>query len=629
MTDRISTEEVFQKSEERFRNLFESHGAIMLIIDPQSGEILDANVSAVNFYGYTKDELRRMKIENINRLSPEEVKEEMQRAEALNRNYFIFEHTLANDSVRTVEVYSTPVQIDNRKILFSVIHDISERKAAEEALRDSEASLKRSQQIAHLGSWELDLVANRLSWSDELYRIFGQQPQEFGATYEAFLDHVHPDDRIAVDAAYKGSLREGRDSYEIEHRVIRKTSGEIRLVHEKCYHVRDENGKIIRSLGMTHDITDRKRAELELRESRERFAAAFRTIQDALIISDLETGLIIDVNQMWVSHWGYSAEESIGHRSTDLGAFVNIADRERVIRILQKEGRVENVEISLRTRSGEIRDAVLYIEKLMLPRKPVILTIIHDITERKRALDALQFRTEELETANRELESFSYSVSHDLRTPLNAIKGFSYLLQENYSNVLDENGRDILNHLKSATERMALIMADLLRLAHISQEDIDCQEIDLNPIADCIINELRQAEPNRNVQFQIAGTMPANADERLLTVALSNLIENAWKYTGKNPNARIDIGMMKKENENVFFIHDNGVGFDMNLADKLFQPFQRLHSDIQFAGTGIGLAIVHRIIERHGGRIWVESEPGKGTEFYFTLNCTNISGYLN
>ena len=145
-----------------------------------------------------------------------------------------------------------------------IIWDITERKGAEKALQESDERLKRAQEIAHLGSWELDLVENRLTWSDEVYRLFGLQPQEFGATYEAFLERVHPEDRTAVDAAYAGSLRENRDTYEIEHRVIRKDTGQIRIVHEKCEHFRNSAGNIIRSVGMVHDITERKRAEQEL-----------------------------------------------------------------------------------------------------------------------------------------------------------------------------------------------------------------------------------------------------------------------------------------------------------------------------------------------------------------------------
>lgn len=499
--------------------------------------------------------------------------------------------------------------------------DITDRKKSEEALLQSEASLKRAQEIAHLGSWELDRITDRLTWSDEIYRIFGLQPQEFGASYEAFLDHVHPDDREAVDSAYIQSVQDGSDSYEIEHRVIRKYTGETRYVHEKCQHVRGPDGHVIRSIGMAHDITERKRAQEELLESRERFAAAFRSVQDALILSDLETSLIIDVNQTWISHWGYKAEESIGHRSVEMEIFSDLADRERLSQIIRKEGRVENFETLLRKKSGEIRHVILHAERLMLPNQSLMLTTIHDITERKVAENEVRQRTEELAAANRDLEAFSYSVSHDLRSPLATIHGYINLILENHGTGLDENGKGLLNQITTAANKMAIIIDDLLKMAKISRKTMTCQETDLSRIANSIIDELRRMEPGRNVHINIADTMPVFADPGFMTITLTNLIGNAWKYTGRNQETIIDIGVINIEKENVYFIRDNGAGFDMKFAHKLFKPFERLHPDSEFTGTGIGLTIVDKIIQRHGGRIWAESEPGKGAVIYFTLNC--------
>lgn len=241
-----------------------------------------------------------------------------------------------------------------------------------------------------------------------------------------------------------------------------------------------------------------------------------------------------------------------------------------------------------------------------------------DITDRKHLEDA-RLRNAELAAANRELESFSYSVSHDLRHPLRAIKGFSNILLEEYSDKVDEDGKDILNRIMSSTDKMASIIDDMLNLAGISLESMNYRKIDLSSIANTVVNDLRRTDPERDVEVTIALEMPAFADPRLMSIALTNLIGNAWKYSGRNPKARIDFGIMSTANENVFYIRDNGAGFDMNLSHKLFRPFHRLHSGCQFSGTGIGLAIVQKIIQRHGGRIWAESEIGKGATFYFTL----------
>jgi signal transduction histidine kinase len=244
-----------------------------------------------------------------------------------------------------------------------------------------------------------------------------------------------------------------------------------------------------------------------------------------------------------------------------------------------------------------------------------------EITERKRAEEALQRHSEELAAANKELETFSYSVSHDLRAPLNAIRGLSDILMEDYSDKFNEDAKDLLKKITASTEKMSALINDILSLAKISRETMNCREIDLCPIAESVVNELRLAEPQRNIEIIIAAALSVFADAQLMRIALSNLIGNAWKYTGKNPSARIEIGAMTTENEHIFFVRDNGTGFPMSHAHKLFQPFQRLHSASQFPGTGIGLATVYKIILRHGGRIWAESEIDKGSTFYFTLKC--------
>jgi PAS domain S-box-containing protein len=245
---------------------------------------------------------------------------------------------------------------------------------------------------------------------------------------------------------------------------------------------------------------------------------------------------------------------------------------------------------------------------------------IMDITERKRMEEDLRQHVKQLAIANKELETFSYSLSHDLRAPLRAMKGFSGILLEDYSNDLDAEGRDYLNRIAIGAEKMNGIIDDMLCLANISRKDMSRPKIDLSALAAAVFKELRRAEPERNVKVVIAERLIARGDARLMKIALSNLLGNAWKYSGKTPDAAIEFGVMKKNDEQVYFVRDNGVGFDMVQAYKLFKPFQRLHSESQFPGTGIGLAIVNKVIQRHGGRIWGEGEAGKGATFYFTIN---------
>ncbi len=225
----------------------------------------------------------------------------------------------------------------------------------------------------------------------------------------------------------------------------------------------------------------------------------------------------------------------------------------------------------------------------------------------------------ELEQANKELEAFSYSVSHDLRSPLLAIDGFSYILQSEYSETMDEKGRHCLVRIRAGAQRMAQLIEDLLGLSQIASAPLSRQRVEISDIANKVLSELLERDPKREVETQIQEGLVVNADPRLVRVLLDNLLGNAWKYSSKQPMAMIEMRAEEHEGETVFLIRDNGAGFDMAQAKKLFAPFQRLHSEAQFAGTGIGLAIVQRIIARHGGRIWAEAAPGEGATFFFTL----------
>lgn len=224
-------------------------------------------------------------------------------------------------------------------------------------------------------------------------------------------------------------------------------------------------------------------------------------------------------------------------------------------------------------------------------------------------------RTAELRTANRELEAFSYSVSHDLRSPLRAIDGFSQALLEEYTSVLDDVGKSYLERVRAATQRMGLLIDSLLRLSRVTRQEIVPEATDLSAMAREIVRELQDQDAGRLVQVDVQDGMIAHCDAKLMRIALTNLIENAWKYSGKQPSASIAVGCSQR----VYFVRDNGAGFDMRYADKLFGAFQRLHTKEEFEGTGVGLATVARVIHRHGGDIWAESEPGKGATFYFTL----------
>jgi len=245
--------------------------------------------------------------------------------------------------------------------------------------------------------------------------------------------------------------------------------------------------------------------------------------------------------------------------------------------------------------------------------------IIRDITERKAAEETLRRYAAQLESANAELEAFAYSVSHDLRAPLRSLDGFSQALLEDYADRLDAQGTDYLQRVRSGSQRMAQLIDDLLNLSRVTRAQMRMGSVDLSALAEGIATELRKSDPSRRVEFAIAPALVVHADPGLLGVVLENLLGNAWKFTGKRLGARIELGVTPHNGRPTYFVRDNGAGFDMTYADKLFGAFQRLHGSGEFEGTGIGLATVQRIIHRHGGRIWAEAAPDHGATFYFTL----------
>jgi signal transduction histidine kinase len=231
-------------------------------------------------------------------------------------------------------------------------------------------------------------------------------------------------------------------------------------------------------------------------------------------------------------------------------------------------------------------------------------------------------RTEQLEATNRELESFAYAVSHDLRAPLRSMSGFSQLLQESHTSQLDEKSRHYLQRIHEASRRMSSLIEDLLSLSRISRSELTPRAVDLSQLIADAATTVRERYPNRNVELRIEPGLSVQGDARLLRIALENLLDNAWKYTAHTEAAQIEVGSQPDTNERTFYVRDNGVGFDMAYAGKLFGPFQRLHAETQYPGTGIGLVTVQRILARHGGRIWVQAELDRGATFYFTLPGT-------
>jgi PAS domain S-box-containing protein len=353
--------------------------------------------------------------------------------------------------------------------------------------------------------------------------------------------------------------------------------------------------------------------------------AIIENIPDMVFVKDAEKLAFVRLNRAGEELLGVSRAKLLGKTDFDFfptseAEFFVAKDRETlasgtVVDIPEEPIHTPRGTRWLHTKKVPLRDAI------GVPR--YLLGISHDITERKQVVSALSAAKSAAEDANRELESFSYSVAHDLRTPLRAIDGFSLALAEDYGAQLDEEGRRYLVRVREAAQRMAELIDDLLTLSRVTRSELRRERVDLSALAYTVLSALQRLEPGRRVEVVIAPGLVTDADPQLAAIALDNLLGNAWKFTSKCSAARIELGQTSDEGAIAYFVRDNGAGFDMAYRDKLFGVFQRLHSETEYPGTGIGLATVARITQRHRGRIWADGLPGAGATFYFTLAETH------
>jgi PAS domain S-box-containing protein len=371
----------------------------------------------------------------------------------------------------------------------------------------------------------------------------------------------------------------------------------------------------------------RERTE-QLRQSEEKFSKAFRSSPSGISIATLADGRWIEVNEALQEMTGYRKEEMIGRTSVELG-LVDDAARAKIMQAIREHGSVRNVGIQLITKTREYVDVLVSVEQIELDGQACSLSIQHDVSPLMRAereVRRLNATLEQgriaLEAANKELEAFSYSVAHDLRAPLRSIVGFSNLVVEDNAGRLDEQGRKYLGQVCDSARQMGLLIDDLLMLSRVTKSELQRATVDLSACARSGLERLARLDPGRKAELIIPDGISADCDARLIGILFENLLGNAWKFTAKAPVTRIEFGAFAKDGSSVYFVRDNGAGFDMRYAGKLFGVFQRLHAVSEYEGTGIGLATVQRIVHRHGGRVWGEGRVGLGATFYFTLGGT-------
>ncbi|MCH8213886.1 MAG: PAS domain S-box protein [Proteobacteria bacterium] len=505
--------------------------------------------------------------------------------------------------------------------------DITKRKQAEVALRESEERFR----ILIDGSSQGILVHRNLRTlyvNQSLVEMFGYDSADEILALESREAMTAPEERARLLGYHEARLRGEPAPVDYEYRGLRKDGSKIWL-ENRSFHIDWEGGPAICTT--LFDITERKQAAVALRESKEQFRAVVDNSPTKIHIKDLD-GRYTLINRQSEILFGVTDEEARGKTSRDIfpkEVADSFAGHDQAV--IDSGQTIENEEEWVQDDGVHTFLTVKFPIRGATGEIVAVGAIGTDITERKQAEEEIRRlntslegrvvqRTAELEAANKELEAFSYSVSHDLRAPLRTIDGFSRILLEEHAESLDDEGKNYLQRVRAGSQKMGQLIDAVLQLSRLARGNLKRKELDLSKIVDSIVGELKESQPDRDMTFKVARGVTAAGDEQLIKVALQNLLGNAVKYTGKKDQARIEFGVTNGDGRNVYFVRDNGAGFDMSYADKLFAPFQRAHGAAEFEGTGIGLATVQRIINRHRGTVWAEAEVDNGATFFFTLS---------
>ncbi len=629
ITDRKRAEEALRESEKRLRATFDNAAVGILEVD-SSDHLIAANDRVCRMLGYSREELLAMNVQDLT------FPDDRQRSRELNAQLhdgrldtmaYEKRYVRGDGSVVWVQVTVSAIRDTEGRFerAIGIIEDISERRETSEALRESEERFRTLFDTLPVGAVLIDPDTLRFPLSNEFAAAnLGFGREEFAQITLPEIEALHDEALIRQNMArFVGGERL---EFETRHRT---KAGEIREVLVRGQATYSREKPLVLTIWM--DITDRKQAEEELAKRAELLEEQARLLDLAHVLIRDPQDRIVSWNAGAEALYGYSREEAIGRVSDELFHTMFPAPKQGLLDALADTGHWEGELIHTAKDGHKVVVAshqVVY--KDATGRAVAILEVNNDITEQKRAQDEVTRlnaelerrviqRTAELEASNKELEAFSYSVSHDLRAPLRAIDGFSNALLKNYLDKLDPKGQDYLQRVRAAAQRMAQLIDDILGLSRAGRVEMHPERVDLSEMARDILDDLGKSQPKRGAEIAVEPGMTVTGDAHLLRIALDNLLGNAWKFTANRAPARIEVGSIEQNGERVYFVRDNGAGFDPKYADKLFSPFQRLHSDAEFAGTGIGLALVQRIIRRHGGRIWTEAAVEEGATFYFTL----------
>jgi PAS domain S-box-containing protein len=665
ITDRALARDALRESEENYRALVERANDAVVIIDAE--RCLFGNEMAARLSGYTVEELADLPLVA---LLPESAREQLlDRArrrltgEELPRTY-VTDLVHRDGTLFKAEVSAGVITYRGAPTNLLIVREVTARVRAEEALRRSEAMRDTSERVAGVGSYRWDLTTQHVEYSPEMFRLFDIDRDSFDGDFVRVVhSRVHPDDVADLLEAIADFTQTGRPRPQ-EFRVVHR-DGTTLVLHGEASLETDAGGLPAATVGYYQDITHEREAQRQLREAEERYRSLFEQSplpmweQDvsALMarVEDLRREGVTDLGAHLEKHPEVAAELSALARIVSVNAasldLFGASSTEELIREFPRCLTEETISrftdgipvfaagagtYSARSpfRRLDGSDRVMdYYVSLVAGRDGRLdraLVSYIDVTERELAVaevhrlnaeleERVVTRTAQRDALNRELEGFAYSASHDLRAPLRAIDGFSAMVVEDAADRLTADDVAHLQRVRGAAQRMGDLIDDLLGLSRISRRELVRVPVDVSGLAAHVVAELRADHPGRHVDARIQPGMVAYADQALLRVILFELLDNAWKFTAKSEAAVVDVGATSDDGHLVFFVRDDGAGYDPRFAEHLFGAFQRLHPTADYPGNGIGLATVQRLVARHGGSVWAQSEVGHGATFMFTL----------
>lgn len=609
----------FSTTDHIYRSLFKDNNAAILLVNPENGYIVDANSAACNYYGWTVEEIKCRKIDDICDLSDEEREAEEQKAKDEKRNYFFARHRLANGNIRHVEVYRGCMALDSQHLFYYIVHDITERKLAEEELRRKEMQLRTAQRVGHVGSWEFDFNSGKVDASEEARRIYGVEGDE-DLTIEKIQRIPLVEHRPMMDKALRGLLQHNIP-YDIQFRIKRQNDGKIRIINAVAEYDAIRNVVI----GTIQDVTDQKMSEEALADEVLWRRILMEQSRDGIVIID-QDGKVFEANLRYAEMLGYSHQEVQTLHMWDWDVHYT---REQLLEMMRRGGSKGILhETRQRRKDGGLIDVEINANAAMFGDRKLSFCVCRDITERKRADEELLNAKIAAEAASHSKDEFLATMSHELRTPLNSIIGFSDILLDKSFGDLNEKQISYIQNILQGGKHLLDLINDILDLSKVEagKMELDYEKFHVSNVIDELRTLIYPLALKKNIYLDMVidpQLGEINADRVKFKQILYNLASNAIKFTPAG--GRVTIGAQFSGNSIQISVTDTGIGIAKSDMDKLFQPFKQLNPYLtrEHEGTGLGLTLVKKFVEMHGGKILVGSKVGEGSIFTFLIpqNC--------